>query len=63
MESALSSIQDGTFAKNWILENQAGKPSFNALRQRDFEHPVEEIGKNLRSMMPFVEPKERGRDY
>ncbi|MQG21527.1 MAG: ketol-acid reductoisomerase [SAR202 cluster bacterium] len=63
METALASIQDGTFAKNWILENQAGRPSFNALRQKDFEHPVEEIGKNLRSMMPFVEPKERGRDY
>ncbi|MCL0043409.1 ketol-acid reductoisomerase [Dehalococcoidia bacterium] len=63
MENALASIQDGTFAKNWILENQAGRPSFNALRQKDFEHPVEEIGKNLRSMMPFVEPKERGRDY
>ena len=63
MDSALESIQDGTFATKWILENQAGRPSFNALRRRDYEHQVEAVGKDLRAMMPWLDPKERGRDY
>ncbi len=54
MEQILSEIQDGTFAREWILENQAGRPSFNALRRMDAEHPLELVGKKLREMMPWL---------
>ncbi|MBI2849663.1 MAG: ketol-acid reductoisomerase [Chloroflexi bacterium] len=54
MEQILSEIQDGTFAKEWILENQAGRPVFNALRRIDSEHLIEEVGGELREMMPWL---------
>ncbi|MBI4181119.1 MAG: ketol-acid reductoisomerase [Chloroflexi bacterium] len=54
MEQILSEIQDGTFAKEWILENQAGRPVFNALRRRESEHLIEEVGAELRQMMPWL---------
>jgi ketol-acid reductoisomerase len=50
----LSEIQDGTFAREWILENQAGRPSFNAYRRHEAEHQIEEVGKKLRAMMPWL---------
>ena len=50
----LTEIQDGTFAKNWILENQANRPAFNAMRRKGAEHPIEEVGKNLRGMMSWM---------
>jgi len=50
----LSEIQDGTFAREWILENQAGRPVFNALKRRDREHPIELVGAELRKMMPWL---------
>ena len=50
----LSEIQDGTFAKEWILENQAGRPVFNALKRKDREHPIELVGAELRKMMPWL---------
>jgi ketol-acid reductoisomerase len=50
----LSEIQDGTFAREWILENQAGRPVFNALKRKDREHPIEIVGKELRKMMPWL---------
>ena len=46
MKQVLAEIQDGTFAKNWILENQANRPAFNAMRRKGAEHPIEEVGKN-----------------
>ncbi len=55
MEQILAEIQDGTFAREWILENQAGRPSFNALRRMDAEHPIERVGEELRKMMPWLE--------
>ncbi|MDY6820823.1 MAG: ketol-acid reductoisomerase [Deferribacterota bacterium] len=58
MKKVLSSIQDGTFAKEWILENKAGRPVFNALTARDENHQVEIIGESLRKMMPWLN-KER----
>ena len=58
MKQILSDIQDGTFAKSWILENQAGRPTFNALRAKDQNHLVERVGKDLRSMMDWL-PKTR----
>ena len=54
MRQILSEVQDGTFAREWILENQAGRPSFNASRRRESEHPIEEVGKRLRDMMPWL---------
>ena len=54
MEQILAEIQDGSFAKEWILENQAGRPVYNALKRMDEEHPIEEVGKELRKMMPWL---------
>jgi ketol-acid reductoisomerase len=54
MEYILEEIQDGTFAKEWILENQAGRPMFNAAKKRDANHPIEIVGKELRAMMPWL---------
>jgi ketol-acid reductoisomerase len=53
MKAILKDIQDGTFARNWMLENMAGKPFFNAQRRVAAAHPIEEIGKKLRGMMKF----------
>ena len=57
MRQILAEVQDGTFAKEWILENQAGRPTFNALKRMEAEHPIEIIGKELRKMMPWLKPK------
>ena len=54
MEQILAEIQDGTFAREWILENQAGRPVFNALRRIESEHPIELVGRELRKMMPWL---------
>ncbi len=54
MEEILGEIQDGTFAREWILENQAGRPRYNALRRMEAEHPIEQVGKELRAMMPWL---------
>ena len=56
MRQVLREIQDGTFAKNWILENQAGQASFKAMRRRNSEHEIEKVGKQLRAMMPWLNP-------
>ena len=54
MRGLLRDIQNGTWAKNWILENQAGRPSFLAMRKKSAEHPIEVVGQQLRSMMPWL---------
>lgn len=54
MKKVLTEIQDGTFAKNWLLENQTGRPSFNARRRMEAEHPIEKVGKELRGMMSWI---------
>ncbi len=51
MKKVLGDIQDGTFARNWVLENQAGAPGFHAMRARMNDHKIEEVGEKLRSMM------------
>ena len=48
MKQVLGEIQAGEFAREWILENQAGRPVFNALRRRNAEHPIEQVGAELR---------------
>ena len=50
MKKILSDIQDGTFAKDWLLENQAGAPHFKAMRKRAAEHPSEKVGEELRKL-------------
>ena len=52
MEQILAEIQDGTFAKEWILENQAGRPVHNSLKHMDEDHLIEKVGAELREMMP-----------
>ncbi|MEK7338490.1 MAG: ketol-acid reductoisomerase, partial [candidate division NC10 bacterium] len=54
MKRILEEIQSGAFAREWILENTAGRPVFLALRKRDAEHPIERVGKQLRSMMTWI---------
>ena len=54
MKAVLTDIQEGKFAKGWILENQANRPVFNAINDRESEHLIEKVGKELRAMMPFV---------
>jgi len=54
MKKILQEVQDGTFAREWILENQAGRPSFLALRKKDADHPIEVVGRELRSMMTWL---------
>lgn len=58
MKRVLEEIQNGTFARNWILENKAGAPGFKATRRRERNHPVETVGKELRRMMSWIEEKE-----
>jgi ketol-acid reductoisomerase len=58
MEMMLAEVQDGTFAKEWILENQAGRPVYNALKRIESEHLIEEVGRELRAMMPWLKKKE-----
>jgi len=58
MEEMLEEIQKGEFAREWVLENQAGRPVFNALLERDRQHPIEEVGRKLREMMPWITSKE-----
>jgi ketol-acid reductoisomerase len=55
MQKVLEEIQDGTFARNWILENKADLPFFLARRRQSHEHQVEQVGDNLRSMMPWLQ--------
>lgn len=57
MRQILSEIQSGEFAREWILENQANKPVFNALRNKDLNHSVEIVGKKLRGLMPWLQKK------
>jgi ketol-acid reductoisomerase len=54
MRQILAEIQTGSFAREWILENQAGRPVYNALKRMDAEHEIEIVGKKLRSMMPWL---------
>jgi len=55
MKKMLREVQDGSFAREWILENQTGRPGYNALMREEAAHPIEEVGKQLRAMMPWIE--------
>jgi ketol-acid reductoisomerase len=58
MKRILQEIQDGRFAREWILENKAGAPAFKALRRKERAHPVEQIGRQLRRLMSWINAKE-----
>lgn len=57
MKQVLAEIQEGTFARNWILENQANRPGFLARRQQEAQHPIEEVGKKLRGQMSWLKQR------
>src|SRR5712692_9794003 len=56
MRRVLQEIQNGSFASRWILENQAGRPSFQAMRRANAQHQIEQVGSELRAMMPWLNP-------
>ena len=55
MRDVLEEIQNGKFAREWILENQINRPQFNAFKKRELEHPIVNVGKELREMMSWIE--------
>lgn len=57
MKKVLAEIQDGSFAKSWLLENQVNRPFFNATRKREQNLLIEKVGRELRKMMPWIENK------
>ncbi|BAM47779.1 MAG: ketol-acid reductoisomerase [Amphibacillus sp.] len=57
MKDVLTDIQTGKFAKDWILENQANRPQFNAINQAEKNHLIEKVGRELRDLMPFVKQR------
>ena len=56
MREVLGDIQDGTFARDWILENQAGKPKYDAMMRADLEQDIEKTGAQLRARMAWLQP-------
>jgi ketol-acid reductoisomerase len=56
MKKILAEIQSGQFAREWVLENQANRAGFLAMRRRDADHPIEEVGARLRKMMSWIKP-------
>ena len=56
MQKVLAEIQSGAFAKKWIEENQQGRRWFDEERKREVTHPIEQVGTQLRAMMPFLDP-------
>ncbi len=58
MRKILQEIQSGQFAREFVLENQAGKPGFTAMRRQEAEHPIEEVGKDLRAMFSWMKQAE-----
>jgi len=60
MKQILTEVQNGTFAKQWIAENEAGRPNFKRMREEEAQHPIEAVGKQLREMMSFLQkPKQK----
>jgi len=57
MKKMLAEIQDGTFAREWLLENQVGRPVYNARKRQEENHLIEQVGKKLRGMMSWLQEK------
>jgi len=62
MVEILNEIRTGQFAREWLLENQAGRPVYSALKRAGQAHPIEEVGGRLRAMMPFIQDKKKEKD-
>lgn len=62
MQEILAEVQSGEFAREWILENQAGRPVFNALSREMNAHPIEDVGKRLRALMPWLKEQAAVKD-
>lgn len=60
MRQVLKEIQDGTFTKNWVKEYQEGCPNYKRMQQEGHDHPIEQVGQRLRSLMPWVPKKKIG---
>jgi ketol-acid reductoisomerase len=58
MKRILDEVQTGKFAREWILENKAGAPAFKAIRRRDRNLQIEQVGRNLRRLMKWIDAKE-----
>jgi ketol-acid reductoisomerase len=58
MKKILEDIQNGSFARDWILENRANRPVYNATKKKELDHPIEIVGKKLRKMMPWIKKAE-----
>ena len=58
MKKILEDIQSGTFAREWILENKAGRPVYNAIKKKEENHLIEKVGKELRKMMTWIKKEE-----
>jgi len=54
MQKILKDVKSGKFAREWIKENEAGRPNFNRLLEEGDKHPIEEVGRKLREMMPWM---------
>ncbi|MCX7828876.1 MAG: ketol-acid reductoisomerase [Thermanaerothrix sp.] len=57
MKELLKDIRSGEFARRWLEENRSGRPQMSRWMRKEAEHPIEEVGRSLRSMMPWMEPK------
>jgi ketol-acid reductoisomerase len=57
MRKALEEIQSGEFAREWLAESAKGATNFLATRERERDHPIEQVGAELRALMPFLVPK------
>ena len=57
MKEILEEVQTGVFAKQWMSENQVGRPVYNARKRQDAEHQIEEVGTRLRGMMSWLDKK------
>jgi ketol-acid reductoisomerase len=62
MKRILEEIRGGTFAKQWIAEHRSGSENFRRMRSEQREHSIEQVGKHLRRMMPWIEEKELEKD-
>lgn len=63
MQTILTEIQDGTFAKEWIAETKAGQKNYKRLLEEDLKHPVEEVGKKLRANMSWLQKSTPKKEY
>ena len=62
MKDVLTDIQDGTFARNWIAENEAGKKKYDEMQAADLSHQIEATGKELRGLMAWLQTDEKKKE-